>query len=105
VAWVARAWDSLRGMHSRGEIGEDAYLRRCEELSDCLGTSREDEELAYRIDLLRCLEGEAVDRPDTVDLLPELWEMHRQDPDRFPANPDAGPAAGDTDHRRAAESL
>lgn len=95
VAWVAHEWESLRGMHSRGEIGEESYLRRCEELSDCLGTSREDEELAYRIDLLRCLEGEALDRRDTVDLLPGLWAIHREDPERFPANPDAGPAAGD----------
>jgi hypothetical protein len=90
VAWVAQEWDSLRGRRSRGEIGEEPYLRRCEELSDCLGTSREDEELAYRIDLLRCLEGESLDRPDTVDLLPGLWEKHQEDPHRFPAHPDAG---------------
>lgn len=90
VAWVAQEWDSLRGRRSRGEISEESYLRRCEELPDCLGTSREDEELAYRIDLLRCLEGESLDRPDTVDLLPGLWEKHREDPHRFPAHPDAG---------------
>ncbi len=97
MAWVAQEWDSLRGMRSRGEIGEEAYLRRCGELSDCLGTSREDEELAYRIDLLRCLEGEGLDwpgRPDSVDLVPRLWELHRQDPGRFPANPDAGGTGG-----------
>lgn len=107
MAWVAQEWETLRGMRSRGEIGEESYLRRCEELSDCLGTSREDEELAYRIDLLRCLEGEALDRPDTVELLPGLWEMHREDPERFPANPDMGRPtggdAGDADDAGAAD--
>lgn len=104
VAWVAREWESLRGMRSRGEVGEDAYLRRCEELSDSLGTSGEDggtgdagdagrEGLAFRIDLLRCLEGESASSgPDGValELLPELWRKHRAHPARFPANPDAG---------------
>lgn len=92
--WVAQEWESVRGMHSRGELGEEPYLRRCGELSDSLGSSREDEELRYRIDLLRCLEGEALDRRDTVDLLPALWAMHRNDPARFPAHPDA---TADTD--------
>ncbi|MDN6386177.1 MAG: hypothetical protein L0J86_00630, partial [Corynebacterium sp.] len=84
MAWVAQEWESARGMHSRGELGEEPYLRRCGELSDSLGSSREDEELRYRIDLLRCLEGEALDRRDTVDLLPALWTMYRNDPARFP---------------------
>lgn len=101
MAWVAQEWESARGMHSRGELGEEPYLRRCGELSDSLGSSREDEELRYRIDLLRCLEGEALDRRDTVDLLPALWTMYRNDPARFPSHPDATgggtDGTGDTD--------
>lgn len=95
MTWIAQEWDSLRGRHFRGEIGEDAYLRRCGELSDSLGVSREARELGYRIDLLRCLEGlegpegARSDGWETHDVLPRLWEMHRESPERFPGNPDA----------------
>lgn len=101
VASVAREWESLRGMRSRAEISEDAYLRRCEELSDSLGVDGEsgDGELAYRIDLLRCLENGTRDSgrgiAETIELLPFLWELHLSDPVRFPAHPDAvGGATG-----------
>ncbi|HIW91910.1 MAG TPA: hypothetical protein H9870_09650 [Candidatus Corynebacterium avicola] len=103
VTSVARRWESLRGRRARGEVGEDVYLRQCEELADFLrvgsesgddagvGVSAGADELAYRIDLLRLFEREA--RGDglshVLSLLPRLWQLHRRDPMRFPAHPDA----------------
>lgn len=117
VTSVARRWESLRGRRVRGEVAEDVYLRQCEDLADLLrvggesgdhrgvgvaaesaaGASAGAEELAYRIDLLRLFEREA--RGDglsqVLELLPRLWRLHRTDPVRFPAHPDAvGGAVG-----------
>lgn len=110
MASVAHEWETLRGKRARGEVGEDVYLRRCEELSDSLRVGRESgasggsegdsvlgsfgtaaaEELAYRIDLLRCLESEVRGDglSEVVAMLPRLWTAHLDDPVRFPAHPD-----------------